>query len=337
MNRGQSTSLPDFRNFGVMLRILVAVELGAALWVWWSAGFGGTAAVPNSRALLVEPALLTTLALLFAGARALQTLPFRHGAALVITLSCLVTLAWHDVFSRVLLLQPGVDALRAVIAAAVVSGLVLFYFDWRQRVLSPALSEARLAALQSRIRPHFLFNSLNTVLGLIRPDPRRAEAVLENLADLFRALMADTRTLVPLERELALTRSYLEVENLRLGDRLTVRWECDQAPRDASVPQLILQPLAENAVIHGIEPMPAGGEIHIKVFARDQRLRMVVRNTCPADVASNTVKRPSNRMALANIRERLDLHFDAESRMTQSRSGGEFVVEIEFPLRHHPG
>jgi two-component system sensor histidine kinase AlgZ len=184
-------------------------------------------------------------------------------------------------------------------------------------------------ALQARIRPHFLFNSLNTVLGLIRQDPRRAETMLENLADLFRALMAEPRTLVSLDREIELAKAYAEVESIRLGDRLRVVWHCDGAPGETKVPQLILQPLIENAVIHGIEPNPEGGEVHINIFVKGGCLLMVVRN--PLLIAGPA--RPGNRMALANIRERLDLHFDAEARMNHFTAGGEFVVQIEMPLR----
>lgn len=332
-----AVNLPDFRNIGVMLRILLGVELGVALWAWWSGEFNGTLFLPGTHTLLVEPALLTMLVLLFVGAKHLHRLSYRMGAVLIVALSVLTTLVWHAVFSDLLFIGTQVDPLRAIVAAACVSAFILFYFNWRHRTLSPALSEARLAALQSRIRPHFLFNSLNTVLGLIRPDPRRAEAVLENLADLFRALMADTRTLVPLETELGLTRAYLEVEGLRLGERLRVVWHCDLAPLNASVPQLILQPLVENAIIHGIEPAAEGGDIQVNIFANGDRLVMVVRNTCPSDSEKSSQGRPGNRMALANIRERLDLHFDAEARMTHFTAGGEFVVQIELPLRSISG
>lgn len=327
----QPINLPDFRNFGVILRILLGVELGIALWTWWCGGFdkGFFSTSPNT--ILVEPVLLTVLIVLFAAAKKLLALSYRLGILLILALTLLTTLSWNVIFSDLLLFPNPHDPIRALVAATFICTIVLFYFNWRHRVLSPALSEARLAALQSRIRPHFLFNSLNTVLSLIRPDPRRAESVLENLADLFRALMADPRTLVPLERELALTRAYLEVESLRLEDRLKVGWHCDQAPMDASVPQLILQPLVENAIVHGIEPSSSAGEIQINIFPKGERLVMVVRNSCLADSAPSN--RPGNHMALANIRERLDLQFDAESRMTHFTAGGEFVVQIEMPLK----
>src|SRR5690606_92866 len=118
--------------------------------------------------------------------------------------------------------------------------LLLGYLDLRGRALSPALTEARLQALQARIRPHFLFNSINAVLSLIRSDPKRAETALEDMAELFRVLMADNRELTPLGREVELCRQYLDLEQLRLGDRLKVEWHVDKAPGDAMVPPLVL-------------------------------------------------------------------------------------------------
>jgi two-component system sensor histidine kinase AlgZ len=277
---------------------------------------------------LYEATLLGALLLLFAASPRLTAMPFRQAASLCIGLSALVAMAVHGFFAFTLPDLPTQGVLISGVLAALVAALVFFYFHWRQLALSPALSDARLMALQARIRPHFLFNSLNTVLGLIRPDPARAETVLENLADLFRALMAEPRALVPLERELELARAYVEVESIRIGDRLKVYWHCDGAPLQAEVPQLILQPLLENAVTHGIEPSPEGGEIDVNIFEKGGRLHLVVRNPR----LPNGPARPGNRMALANIRERLDLHFDAEARMTHFSAGGDFVVQIELPI-----
>jgi two-component system sensor histidine kinase AlgZ len=214
--------------------------------------------------------------------------------------------------------------------ALVLTGFILFYFNWRYRVLSPAIVEARLMALQARIRPHFLFNSLNTVLGLLREDPRRSETVLENLAELFRALLAESRTLVPLAKELELARAYVEIEMIRLGSRLQVQWQVANAPMDALVPPLVLQPLVENAVYHGIERTDGGGILNVVVFEKDETLTMVVRNPCKAEEAG----RPGNRMALSNIRERLALHFDADAQMSSFRAGDDYVVQIRIPCRY---
>ena len=195
--------------------------------------------------------------------------------------------------------------------------LLLFYFQLRARALSPAITEARLQALQARIRPHFLFNSLTAVLSQMRSDPRRAETALEDLADLFRVLMRDNRQLAPLANEVELCRHYLDLEKLRLGDRLTIDWHVDNMPRDAMVPPLVLQPLLENAVYHGIEPSSAPGVIAINIFLRRGEVHAILRNPYQGEVDH---RQGGNKMAMANIRERLALHFDAEASLENRMS-----------------
>jgi two-component system sensor histidine kinase AlgZ len=190
------------------------------------------------------------------------------------------------------------------------------------------LTEARLQALQARIRPHFLFNTINAVLSLIRAEPKRAERMLEDMSDLFRVLMADNRKLVPLADEIALCRKYLAIEDIRLGDRLAVKWNIDAMPEVAMVPPLILQPLVENAVYHGIEPHEGGGEIAIDIERKGKQV--VIRLANPFDTASTHVS--GNRMAIANIRERLQLHFDAEASLKADVVGDKYVVTIEMPV-----
>src|SRR5258706_11971560 len=143
---------------------------------------------------------------------------------------------------------------RTLVLALLMAGTLLAYFRLHTKAYSPALAEARLQALQARIRAHFLFNSLNAVLALIRRDRKRAERALEDLADLFRALMSDGRSLVRLADEIALIERYAAIEQIRLGERLRMSWEIDNAPVDALLPPLVLQPLLENAVYHGVEP-----------------------------------------------------------------------------------
>ena len=211
--------------------------------------------------------------------------------------------------------------------AAVTTGILLFYFDLRARALSPALAEARLQALQARIRPHFLFNSLNAVLSLIRSEPRRAERALENMADLFRVLMADNRRLITLQQEVDLCRQYLEIEQLRLGDRLQVAWHTDKMPGDALIPPLVLQPLLENAVYHGVEPASLSGEIVINIYRNRNQVVVVLRNPYNPEASHHG----GNKMALDNIRERLALHFDAEASMKSQIMGDSYQVTITMP------
>jgi two-component system sensor histidine kinase AlgZ len=195
------------------------------------------------------------------------------------------------------------------------------------KAFSPALAEARLQALQSRIRPHFLFNSINAVLALIRRDPKRAERTLEDLADLFRSLVSDARRFVRLSDEIALLERYAEIEQLRLGDRLRITWELDAAPSDALLPPLVLQPLLENAVYHGVEPATETGDVLVRIERRGERVLARIENP----VVDAGPERAGNRMAMDNIRERLALFFDAEARMEVRIDAGRYRVEIEMP------
>src|SRR2546425_7066050 len=218
---------------------------------------------------------------------------------------------------------------RVLVAAALSRAGLLGYLRLRARAYSPALAEARLQALQARIRPHFLFNSLNAVLALIRRDPKRAERSLEDLADLFRTLMSDAHQFVRLEDEIALLERYAELEQLRLGERLRLTWELDAAPSDALLPPLVLQPLLENAVYHGVEPGTGAGEVLVRIERRGDRVLARIENP----YVEEQQHRAGNRMALENIGERLALFFDAEARIETRISGGRYRVEIEIPYR----
>lgn len=221
---------------------------------------------------------------------------------------------------------------RWLVWAVIAASICLLYFDYRGRRYSPALTEARLMALTLRIQPHFLFNSLNAVLGVMRSDPRRAEQVLEELADLFRVLMKDNRELVPLCDELTLCERYLDIEQLRLGDRLQVQWSLDDCPRDALVPPFMLQPLLENAIYHGVEPCGAPSGIVVKVSRHAGEVRIEVDNPIP-EMARN---HGGNHMALNNIRERLTLFFDLEGSLEATQTDGRYRVVIRLPYRRKP-
>ncbi len=331
MTKETQTALPDFRNLGVLLRVALAVQ-GLALLAALTAasGLADTFRVFLGFAARLEPPLLATLLILFLFSPKLATLPRRQALAACVALAMLCAGSWHALFMDGYPEMGNGGLLRVLLLAAALAVGILILLDWRARRLSPALAEARLQALQSRIRPHFLFNSLNSVLSLMRSDPGRAEIALENLAELYRMLMADNRELSTLGRELALARAYLDLEALRLGERLAVDWRVESAPSQAAMPALVLQPLLENAVCHGIEPHPEGGRIGVDIFTRNDQLHVVVRNPVRA---GDPRPRRGNRMALSNIRERLALHFDAEARLSAHPVGGEFVVQMVMPLR----
>jgi two-component system sensor histidine kinase AlgZ len=223
---------------------------------------------------------------------------------------------------------------RVLAFAAASATIVLAYLSLHRRAYSPALAEARLQALQARIRPHFLFNSLNAVLALVRSDPRRAERTLEDLADLFRALVSDGRSLVRLADEISLVERYAAIEQLRLGERLRMSWDLDQAPVDALLPPLVLQPLLENAVYHGVEPGTGIGDVLVRIERKGDRVHVLVENPLrPAGSKGEGAVRSGNHMALDNIRERLMLFFDAEAKLETRTEGGRHRVEIDIPYR----
>ncbi|MEW6512917.1 MAG: histidine kinase [Pseudomonadota bacterium] len=279
-------------------------------------------------AALVEPALLLVLALLFQLAPWLQRQPVWRAFSFVVLLSVLAMAGMETVFAGLL---GGISGWRAPLAAGLGTALLLGWFNLRARAQEPALAEARLAALTARIRPHFFFNSLNAVLGVIRDDPRRAELALEELGELFRVLMRDNRELVLLSEEIALARKYLDIEKLRLGDRLQVRWEVDDCPPDTLALPLLLQPLLENAVYHGIEPALEAGEIRIRISARRDGVRIEIDNPMRA----SKEHRSGNHMALDNLRERLMLFYDLEARLDCGEKGGCYCVCVDLPLRRH--
>jgi two-component system sensor histidine kinase AlgZ len=321
-------ALPDFRNLGVVARVLLGVNALAFA--------GALLTEPTwSRALerflhgavLVEPMLLATLLVLYAVSPLLARLPYWSGCAAVAALALAVSGALHVAVAGPEI-EPGGLARTLLVVAFVVASL-LAYLRLLTRAYSPALAEARLQALQSRIRPHFLFNSLNAVLSLVRRDPRRAERALEDLADLFRVLMQDTRSFVRLADEIALLERYAAIEQLRLGERLQIAWELDAAPLDALLPPMVLQPLLENAVYHGVESGTGPGLVVVRIERRGARVLARIENPYYEEHA----RRAGNRMAQENIRERLQLFFDAEARIATRTEGGRYVVELEMPYK----
>jgi len=320
-------ALPDFRNLGVMARVLMFVNLLAIL-AAASAESGWSRALDAFvlNTILIEPPLLASLLLLLAAAPLLRRLPYWSGCALVLVSVLALTAATHALIGAGM----GASMGRALAFAGVATVLVLAYLRLHLRAHSPALAEARLQALQARIRPHFLFNSLNAVLALIRGDPRRAERTLQDLADLFRALMSDGRSLVRVADEIALIERYAAIEQLRLGERLRMSWEMDQAPVDALLPPLVLQPLLENAVYHGVEPGTGVSDVLVRIERRGDRVHVRIEN--PVHPGA-TGARAGNHMALDNIRERLMLFFDADAQLETKLSDGRYCVDLDIPYR----
>ena len=239
-------------------------------------------------------------------------------------------LAWQLVGGGIITGSHGVFLGRILGITGIVGAMALRYFyvqhHWRRQTL--AESRARIQALQSRIRPHFFFNCMNTIAALTRSSPARAEQAVEDMADLFRASLADAGSLAPLCEELALTRRYLNIERLRLDERLAIEWETDALPDDAQLPTLTVQPLMENAIYHGIEPLPQGGVIAVRGARQGDALTLSIENPVPA---GGSGRGAGNRLAQDNVAERLAAHFGSRGRLDIEHGDGRYCVTLSFP------
>lgn len=227
--------------------------------------------------------------------------------------------------------QPEWFIVRNLGISLIVALLLLRYLSLQQRWRDQLAAETRsqLQALQARIRPHFLFNSLNTIAHLIRTRPAQAEDAVLDLADLFRASLSETGHNT-LEQELELIRRYLNLESLRLGERLQVNWQlADDLPLDTRLPALILQPLVENAVLHGIQSLPDTGVLTIKINRHGKQLRVEIRN--PTHGLASPHHRGSGTAQL-NVRRRLELAYGEQARWHVSRSAQEYITTLRLPI-----
>ncbi len=267
--------------------------------------------------LVVVCALRGPLRRLGAGARGSLVLGLGAAAAVLVW----APLAWAGMLGA----TPFAGA-AAVCTGLGLAALLWAWLDLRSRIWHPAHASARLAELQSRIRPHFLFNALNTALALVRVDPERAENVLEDLAQIFRVALADAGASVSLEEEIELARRYLAIEAVRFGARLQVQWQIDPRVYPARVPPLVLQPLVENAVRHGIEPATAGGQVQVLAQLQRGQVTVEVINTLADEPGQS-----GHGMALHNVRERLRLLHDVGGQCEVWQSAGHFHARITLP------
>ncbi|WP_211452693.1 sensor histidine kinase [Collimonas antrihumi] len=346
--RPNTVVIPDGCNLGVVFRVLIAVNLAvmAALLLHSDSVMAALNSFVES-AMLIEPACFLSLSILCGLHRFADRFPLRFSLFLqrlscwlvpaLVTIAVIKLLSGFDwFFSGFSHLSATGGAPLAAFVAALFGGALQHYFELRAKAFSPVLVEARLQALQARIRPHFLFNSLNAVLSLIRTEPRRAEAALEDLADLIRVLMRDGRAMTTLEKEIRLCRQYLSIEKIRLGERLKVQWEragiSDEVIFRAQIPTLLLQPLIENAVHYGVEPSTEPALIRIQLSHSLERIEIIITNPYNPYSGKGVAALPEgNQMALENIRERLSLLYDVEAQLTTTTKLGQFEVRASFP------
>lgn len=334
-----SCFLPDFCSIQVVFAVVITAQLLALVLALNNAGAGSDfSSVLSLYSLFIQWVALTWTAFVCILRPHLCRLPNWAAGMLAWLLMLAITFAVSEVSIYVLgLHKPGQGhlffLLRNMLISAIVAALVLRYiylqFLWRQQVI--AESQANLQSLQSRIRPHFLFNSMNTIASLIRSRPELAEETIHDLSDLFRASLSNAENLSTLGAELELARGYLRIESQRLGDRLQVTWDLDELPLEARIPALMLQPLLENAVYHGIEPSPETGTIEIVGRYRRNRVNISIRNSQPSVIPEG--RSSGNRMALDNIRQRLQGCYQERAGLTQSEVDGGYQVRLFFP---HP-
>jgi len=220
--------------------------------------------------------------------------------------------------------------LRTFAISSIVIALAMRYLyvssEWRRSIVLEA--QARISALQALIRPHFLFNSMNTIASLTRSNPKQAEEAVEDLADLLRANLNASEDRTTLKEELEVAAIYQRIEKLRLGDRLSVRWDVGELPMRALIPSLTIQPLLENAIYHGIELLPDGGEVNVCGRRVDDDLRIDIRNPVAPD---QTRKKGGNKMAMANIRQRFELAYGGRATVDVEETDTSYSVQLQFP------
>lgn len=292
--------------------------------------------------LFIQWVGLTSAALLCLLRPALARLKETTAASLCYALLIVITGVFSEIAYRVAQhFSPGWEVTpawhvqlvgRNVMLSAIVSAVVLryFYVQHKWKMQTKAEAQARVEALQARIRPHFLFNSMNTIAALTRSDPVAAEAAVENLADLFRQSFADSRNEVKFSEELELSRRYLSIEQLRLGDRLKVTWDVDSISPDTPVPPLTLQPLLENAIYHGIEPSITGGTIAVRAETKNNLIHIEIVNPLPPETART---HSGNNIALENIRLRIEALYPELGRLEVRAEGDVFRAHLTLPAQ----
>jgi len=341
-NREVQVYLPDFCAPGTILVVVLVAELIAILLT--------LSARPMPGAFLTELAKMSLFVLwlaLLGAAVMCRTRSWieRFGPTRAFVNSFLILLGLSLVLAEVAYQLTAVFGEAAIIGdthagfllrtfaiSAIVIALAMRYLyissEWRRSIVLEA--QSRVSALQALIRPHFLFNSMNTIASLTRSDPARAEEAVEDLADLLRANLGGPRDRTTLKEELEVAAIYQRIEKLRLGDRLKVRWDIDALPMRSLIPSLTIQPLLENAIYHGIEQLPEGGEVVVRGERRDDRLTIRVANP----VAQSSERRKAgNRMALDNIRQRFDLAYGSRASVDTEETGDRFSVLISFPFQ----
>jgi two-component system sensor histidine kinase AlgZ len=332
----EQSPLPDFCRLPALFAMFVVGALTVT--VMWLAGDDPRVWSAYSVSMLFVTWLVLVVGVLLCKLRpALQRLPGHLPYAGVWLLIMLIVLLaslvahWFDGALQMQLIKSSTLAYTRdnLVIAALLGAAMLRYFyvlaQWQARLA--AVTRAQVEALQARIRPHFLFNSMNTVAALIRVDPAAAERTVEDLSELFRAALGQHDSADgTLGEELALVERYLAIEQLRLGPRLRVTRELDDLPADFPLPRLLLQPLVVNAVRHGIQPLREGGEVILRGQRDGRGVRIEIINPLPATPAVG-----GNGHGLDNVRRRVGWRYGPQARVVVEPRGDRFVVLLQLP------
>ena len=323
-NLCNATSISLVVLFGELLVVVMLFAGGPLTWIRLAL-----------MSLFVQWVAITSAGVLCWSRRWLAGFGVVTGAVLAFLLVMLVTFAVGLAADRIMVWgEYGIDW-TAIGGQLVISGIITalalryFYVQQQLRQQEQAELQSRIQALQSRIRPHFLFNSMNIIASLIESDPKTAESVVEDLSELFRASLNDAGNQVQLKDEVDLCERYVRIEALRLGDRLQLDWQLEAAPAGVKIPLLTLQPLLENAIYHGIQPRPEGGTITVKLWFSDGFVHVEIDNPLP-DAGEGTSE--GNRMALSNIRSRLHVLYGAQAELTTDTQDGQYRTLLKYPM-----
>ena len=333
--------LPDFCAAGTLFIVLLVVELVAIVLTL-------AAHVPEGQFLiqLSKTSFFVLWLALLGSAIMCQLRDWLESAGktraflisfVVLELMCLVVaelswqLTWRFASASIINDTHSSFILRTFAISTIFIALAMRYLyvssEWRRSIVLEA--QARIGALQALIRPHFLFNSMNTIASLTRTNPRQAEEAVEDLSDLLRASLSSTHNKTSLEEELEVAKIYQRIEKLRLGDRLRVRWDIDALPMRARIPSLTIQPLIENSIYHGIELLPDGGDVTVCGKRDGRYLQIVISNP----VAPGKMRgREGNKMAMANIRQRFELAYGSRASIDVEDRDDRYTVTLRFPL-----
>jgi len=336
--------LPDMCSIRILLLVIIVAELLAFIITLAASDMGKVWLDLGLISLFVQwVALSSVLALCLSQPLLARTDNTRAGMISFLIINIITLLVSEIAFTYIALPNVGQGSeahieflLRNLGISVIVSILILryFYLQYQSSKSIHAENVSRIEALQARIRPHFLFNSMNIIASLTRSDPKLAEQAVGDLSQVFRASLSDTNKQIPLNEEISICESYLKIEMLRLGERLQVDWQIDGQAEQDMIPPLLLQPLIENAVIHGIEPLPQGGTIVINAqHIEDKKvLSLQVSNPCDESNEKCRSSNSGNQLAHKNIIARLEALYEGSSHLQIVKERNQYTAMIDIPI-----